>query len=34
MTETVFVICLPAAQPPLHENDVADPRPERVTPVT
>jgi hypothetical protein len=34
MTETVFEICLPAAIPPLHENDVKDDTPERVTPVT
>jgi len=34
MTETVFVICLPAAKPPLHENDIRLPAPERSTPVT
>jgi hypothetical protein len=34
LTETVFEICLPAAKLPLHENDVRDHAPERVTPVT
>jgi hypothetical protein len=34
MTETVFVIWAPAPQPPLHENEVIDPKPERFTPVT
>ena len=34
MTETGFSICLPANQPPSHENDNKNKKPERSTPVT